>query len=317
MSAHSWTYDAPSGVYKNHDLSEQLRMAAIAETKFMQFVKPEPGYGRKQGESVTITRVSNLDEPTNGRISELERIPEDNVSLSTKAITVSEWGRAVPYTSLSEDLSAFNVENIIQRKLMDQMKIVMDSAAAAAFTGSDAKIVATPNGAASLSIATNGSPGTTATHNLNTYHVEEIRDYMYGTLKVPAYEGDDYICLAATKAKRGIVSDPNWETWHKYTDPSAKYNGEIGRYENCRFIEVNNFSALSNSLGSGSVLGEAVFFGKDAVAMALVQDPELRAMIPGDYGRQKGVAWYGICEFGVIWDTANAGEARIVHVDSQ
>ena len=86
--------------------------------------------------------------------------------------------------------------------------------------------------------------------------------------------------------------------------------------ENIRFIEVNHTSALSASLGASGVLGEGVFFGQDAVAMALVEDPELRAGIPEDYGRRKSVAWYGILEFGVIWDTANAGEARIVHLTS-
>jgi hypothetical protein len=28
------------------------------------------------------------------------------------------------------------------------------------------------------------------------------------------------------------------------------------------------------------------------------------------------VAWYGIFQYGIIWDTGNAGEARIVHVTS-
>jgi len=44
--------------------------------------------------------------------------------------------------------------------------------------------------------------------------------------------------------------------------------------------------------------------------------PELRAAIPGDFGRSKAVAWYGILEFDIIWDTGNPGEARIVHVAS-
>jgi hypothetical protein len=38
--------------------------------------------------------------------------------------------------------------------------------------------------------------------------------------------------------------------------------------------------------------------------------------VPEDYGRSKGVAWYGIFEFGLIWDTGNAGEAKIIHVTS-
>lgn len=310
----TWTYDAPSGTYKSFDLSSQLRFAAIAQTKFMQFVRPETGYGRKQGDTVTISRVAALTVPTSGQLTENSLIPEDNLSISTKAVTVTEWGRSVPYSSLSEDLSKYSMENIVQRTLRDQMSLVMDNAAASAFK--TASIVGTPTGPASITYATSGSPGATAASNLNMYHVEDIRDYLFGTLKCPAYEGDDYICILATKAKRGVISDPNWEQWHKYTDPEAKYNGEIGRIENTRFIETNNFGALANSIGTGGVLGQALFFGGDAVVMALALDPELRAMIPRDYGRQKGVAWYGIAAWSQVWDNSNAGQARIIRVDS-
>lgn len=312
----SWAFDAPTGVYKNHEMSEKLRSAAIADTKFMQFVTPEAGYGKKQGESITITRVSNVAEPTNARLSEQLRIPEDDLTLSTVAVTVSEWGRAIPYTSLSKDLGKFDPESMIQKELMKQMKLVMDAAAADAFTSTSVKVKAIPTGVSALTFDTDGTASSAATVNLNMYHVEQIRDYMFGTLHVPPYAGDDYIGIVSTKAKRGIMSDPAWEDWHKYTDPSNKFNSEIGRLENIRFIETGNSNALSGSLGTGSVLGEAVIFGDDAVVMAVAEDPHLRAAIPQDYGRLHGVAWYGILEFGCVWDTANAGEARIVHVTS-
>lgn len=311
----TWTYDAPTGVYKNHKMSSDLRHAAIAETKFMQFVKPEASYGRKSGESITITRISNLAVPTNGRLTEGIRIPEDDLVITTVAITVSEWGRAVPFTSLAEDLSAFDIENIVQRSLKDQMKLVMDSAAAAAFKTGQIKAIA--DGVASITFDTDGTASTQATVNMNVYHVEQIRDYMFSTLNIPPYQGDDYICLISTKGKRGVMSDPGWEPWHRYTDPEAKYNSELGRLENIRFIEVNNTSALSGSKGLNGIAGEAVFFGADAVSMAVCTDPELRAAIPQDFGRQKAVAWYGVLEFGQVWgDSANAGEARVVHFTS-
>lgn len=312
----SWSLDAPSGVYKNHALSEKLREAAIPEAKFMQFVNVEPGYGKQKGESITITRVANIAEPSNGRLDEQSLIPEDELQLSTVAVTVNEWGRAVPYTSLSEDLGKFDPSNIIQKELMKQMRLTVDTAAADAFKSSSAKVKYIPTGAAAGTFDTDGVPSTTALANMNVFHIEAIRDYMFSTLNVPAFEGDDYIALVSTKAKRGIVSDSAWQDWHKYTDPQAKYNGEIGRIENIRFIEINHGRALSNAKGSGGVLGECLFFGADAVVMAVAEDPHLRAMLPGDYGRQKGVAWYGIMEYGVVWDTANAGEARIVHVTS-
>lgn len=312
--AFSWTYDAVTGVYKNHTLSSDLRSAAIAETHIMQFVSPEAGYGKKAGESITIVRISNINEPTTGTLSESERIPEDNLSMSSVAITVAEWGRSVPFTNLATQLGKFDPGSMVQKKLMEQMKLTMDTAAAAAFK--TAKVVVEPTGIASLNVDTAGTATQAATVGLNVYHVEQIRDYMFGTLHVPYYEGDSYIGLVATKSKRSLMADPGFETWHKYTDPQAKYNSEIGRLEQIRFVEINHTNALSNSKGTGSVLGEGLFFGEDAVVMAVAEDPELRRAIPQDYGRVQGVAWYGILQFGLVWDTANAGEARVVHLSS-
>lgn len=310
----SWAYDAATGVYKNHQLSSDLRSAAIAECKFVQFCSPEAGYGKKVGESITIIRISNIAEPTSGQISEAERIPEDNLTMSSTAITVVEWGRSVPFTNLAEQLGKFDPESMVQKKLMEQMKLTLDTAAAAAFK--TAKIVAEPTGIASINFDTGGTATQQAVAGLNVYHIEQIRDYMYGTLFIPPYEGDNYIGIVNTKSKRSLMADPAFETWHKYTDPSAKYNSEIGRLEQIRFIETNHSNALSGALGAGGILGEGIFFGEDAVSMAVAEDPELRRAMPEDYGRKQGVAWYGILQFGLVWNTANAGEARVVHVSS-
>lgn len=312
----TWTYDAPTGVYKNHEMSSKIRMAAIAECKMLQFVKPEGGYGRKKGESITITRVSNLALPTDASLQEGVKIPEDTLSLSTVAITVKEWGRAVPYTSLSEDLGSIDMQGTVQKALKNQMKLSMDLAASAVMKSSSAKIKADSTGSTQITFNTAGLFTQTATTNLNFYHVEQIRDYMASTLYVPGYEGDDYVCLASTKACRGIKSDSKFEEWHKYTNNESKFTGEIGKIEGVRFIEVTNQNALSGSKGSGGAVGEAIFLGEDAFAMAIVQDPELRLGTPQDFGRSKSVAWYGILNFGVVWDTANPGEARSVHFGS-
>lgn len=317
MAQHSWVNDGPSGVYKNHDLSSRLRMASIKEAKFMQFVKPEEGYGKKKGESVTITRVSNVTVPSDDTLSELNRVPEDTMSLSTQAITVAERGRAIPYTKLSVDLSAFDLGNAIQKKLKDQLKLRMDIAAATAFKAG--KILAIPTGIAETTFETDGAASNAATSNMNMYHVESIRDYMFSTLNIAPYMDDDYVCIMITQAKRGLMRDPAWVDWKKYTDPAAKFNGEIGRIENTRFVETNHTSALSDSKGTGSVLGECVFFGEDPVTMAVAEDPHLIAEenVGNDFGRSKSVAWYGIYGFGQIWsDSANAGEARVVYVTS-
>lgn len=315
MANHSWTYDAPSGVYKNHALSSDVRMAAIAMTVCTPFSKPVDGYGGGKGSNVTITRVSNVAVPSDDSLVELERIPEDTLSLSTQAISVVERGRAIPYTSLSLDLAHFDVESAIQKKLRDQLALRLDQLCATAFKVG--KVKAIPDAIASLTMDTDGTASTTAASNLNVYHMEQLRDQLFSTYNVMPYEGGDYVMIASTKACRGIKRDPNWEKWKTYQEPEAKFNSEIGKIESIRVVESNNTNAFSGSLGTGSVLGEAVVFGDDPIAMASVQDPELRAKESEDYGRSKGVAWYGIYGYDQIWkDSATAGEARVIHVTS-
>lgn len=316
MATQSWQYNAPSGVYQNHAISSEIRYASIAMTKFMQFSRPVEGYGSKQGSNVTITRVSNVNVPSDDSLIELERIPEDTFTLSTQSISVVERGRAIPYTSLSKDLSYFDLENAIQRKLRDQLSLRLDNLCATAFKVGQVK--GCPDGIASITFTTNGTASGTASVNLNVYHIEQIRDQLYSTYHVMPYEGEDYMAIVSTQARRGIIRDPNWEKWKTYSDAEAKYNGEIGRIEGVRFIESNNTNALSRLVGASSVCGEAVFFGDDPVAMASVLDPELRAKESEDYGRSRGVAWYGIYGFDQIWkDSANDGEARVIHITSK
>jgi N4-gp56 family major capsid protein len=312
MSQFTWTYDAPTGTYKNHAMSSRLYEAAVENSVFIDHASTVEGFGKHKGESVTLTRVRNIVEPVTADLQETVRIPEDEFELSTQTITVKEMGRAIPYTSLSLDLSKFNLENPIQKKLREQMRLVLDTKAATALKSTLIKYV--PTGATSATITTNGTPGASATSNMNVYHAEEIRDYMFDTLQVPPL-GDDYVGIFRTLGLRGIKRDPDWEQWHIYTNPQAKFNGEIGKIENIRFIESNHARALGK-VGTNDVLGEGVVFGEEALALAEALSPELRAAIPQDFGRSKAVAWYGILEFDLIWDTANAGEAKVLHVTS-
>jgi N4-gp56 family major capsid protein len=313
VATFTWTFDAPTGTYKSHQMSMKLWEAALPGSVFMDHIRPIEGYGRKKGESVTLTRIANITEPTSAQLIEAIRIPEDEFAISTKAITVKELGRAVPFTSLAMDLSEFDLENPIQRKLREQMRLVLDTMAATAFKRAQVKYAIT--GATANNITFNGTFGATSTANMAVYHVEEIRDLMYDTLNVPPLDGGDYIAIFRTRGLRGIKRDANWEKWHQYTDPTVKFNGEVGRIESVRFIETNHANALAN-VGTASVLGEGVVFGEDAVGMAEALPPELRAAIPQDFGRSKAVAWYGILDFDIIWDTGNAGEAKVVHVGS-
>lgn len=316
----TWTFDAPTGTYKSHAMSSKLYEAAVENSVFMDHVVPADGFGRNSGETISMTRISNITEPTNPGLEEGVRIPEDEVSLSVQTITVREIGRAIPYTNLAMDLSKYDLENPIQRKLRDQMRLSLDTMAATAFKNATVKYAPTGTAATPGATITYNGTQSVAARNVQVYDIERIRDLMFDDLHVPPAMNDDYMAIMRTQALRGIKDDSDWEEWHKYTDPTAKFNGEVGRIESVRFQETNHANALTKNLGSGSDLGEGIVFGEDAVAMAEAMTPELRAAIPRDYGRDKGVAWYGILELDQIWDTSGstaasvAGEARIVHI---
>lgn len=316
MASFTWTFDAPTGTYKQHALSRELYYSALEKATFMEFVDAVDGYGRKMGENVTLVRVRTVTEPSSAVLTEGTRISEDTFRLSTVSATVQEIGRSIPFTSLSQDLSEFDIESAIQRRLRDQMRLVLDSMAATAFK--TAQIKYTPRGAASGNFDTAGAATTQAIANWGVYHAERVRDYLFDTLQCPGVDGsDDYVGIFRSQSIRGMKSDPDWEQWHVYTDPQSKFNSEVGKIEQIRHLETNHANALA-LIGASSICGEGVVFGSDAVAMAEALTPELRAQmnVGQDFGRANAVAWYGILRFFLIWDTANAGEARVVHISS-
>lgn len=315
----TWAYDAPTGVYKNHQLSGELLRIAAREFKFVPFTQKERAFGKGKGESITLIYYKALTQPTSAQLEEETRIPIDQLTTGKQTITIKEWGRGVEYTDLAKQLSAYDPNEAAQQALLDQMKEAMDNAAAGEFTGTDAKVIYIPTSLTGGTWDTDGTPSTAATVNITKHHIAAIRDYMIKDLHVPFYDGEHFISLASTKALRGLRDDKVIEAWNLYLRKGDHlYRGEIGQVESVRFIEVTNENALSNSVGTGNVLGEAVVFGKDAVARIEVEFPHLRAQpnYSADFGRRHAVAWYGTVAFGVKFPTANDREARIVRIAS-
>jgi N4-gp56 family major capsid protein len=315
MANFTWQFDAPSGAYKQHEVSQQVLRAAIADTVFMEQARIRPGLGKRKGESVTLPRTSALTEQTTYVISETQDIPEHVFAMSAIDLVVQEIGSAVPYTGFSADMNMIDLEDGIRDALTDEMSLALDSLAAAACKLGKIKYAIT--GAATNNITTNGTFGATSTANMNVFHAEEISDYLYDTLKAKPAVGSDYVGVFRQRSMRGIMRDPAWETWHQYTDPSAKYNGEVGRLDKIRFIPTNHSNALAN-VGTGSVLGEGIVLGKGALAFTEAITPELYASLPkGHAGRFRAVSWYGAVRFRLAWeDSANAGEANVIHIGS-
>jgi len=183
MGAFTWEGSFATGVLKSHALSKELRYAAVADFEIAQFCRTEPGFGRKSGDTITITKIKNIAVPTTATLSEHEDIPIDTLSIGTTGITVSALGRGVEYTSLADELSFFDLKTPIQKKLKDQLAQVNDNLAATAFKTT--YVCAVPVSATGITWDTDGVLSTAALNNLTVAHCGVIRDYMKDCLGSP------------------------------------------------------------------------------------------------------------------------------------
>jgi len=302
----TWTLDAPTGVYKDHALSANIRMAAIADTEFAIFARPETGYGKGKGASITITRIFPLDKAQ--RVAELDRLPSGRPLIDTTSITVSEWGFKIPMTDFEENLTYYDITNQFQAVLRDQMRLTMDDMVADGFKATLIKY--TPLVAGGV-FSTTGVAAAVADTNLSIADLRIVYDELRD-LKVPKYRNGKYIGILGTKAARGIKNDSEYKDWQSPTTAQPFLDGQLRNVEGFMLVETNNDDSLSNSLGTGGVLGEAVFFGADAVVQAIVDEPELRTGFPEDLGRFRDTGWVGTLEAGLVW--TDADHARVIHI---
>jgi N4-gp56 family major capsid protein len=305
----AWTFDAPSGTYKNHALSTEIRRQAISDTQFMKFARAEPGYGKQKGESVTITRILKL--PLATRVGEADRLPSGRPAIETKQVAVSQWGFKIPITEFEKNLTYFDIMNPFQSTLRDQITLTMDKMVADAMKLTQVKYQPTTSGG---TFSTNGSAAGVATRNGGIQDLRRIHDYLYATLKCPKFKNGKYVGIVSNRFARGIKNDPEYKDWQVFHTEQPFISGMLRSVEGFDLYETNHFDAMLDLVGSSTVTGEAVFFGADAAGLVRIADPEIRAGIPEELGTFREVGWVGTIEAFLIWEKATL--SRIVHVTS-
>ena len=304
-----WQNDV-RGFWFSPKLSRDVRVVSQPRMRFRQLCRPEPGMGPHMGDTYKFTKISNL---ANGgqMIGEFDDVPVDSLSISYDELTVNEYTNSLEYTWYSSMFSELSVEHAWIMALMNDAVKTLDRAAAAAFRSAD--LVYTPTGSSSsksFSLSTTGTAGATSTRNISAWDVKNIVDRMRATYNMPAYTGDDYLCVATSTFLRGLKDDSEWVEAAKYGDPERLFSGEVGRYYGVRFIEENN--VMNGNLAGG--LGEAVFIAYDPVIEIEIYPLEIQAKIAESYGRFRGLRWVNIVGWRKTWDFADEGEARLLLV---
>ena len=299
-----FSVDSLGGFLNNDELSLKMRFRSQTTQRFRQFTEMEPAAGAGKGDKVFFNKISNIS-TSGGTLIETNTIPKSNFTITQGTLTMTEYGVAIPYTQKVRTLSEVSVPDSVRKVLENDMGVVLDSAAAVQFQASD--YVATIVDTATTTFGTASAPLTAQGADMSDKNVRDIIDEMK-KLNILRFDGQNFICIAATNAIRGLYDF--FEAKAQLTTMAPLMVGEIGTYYGCRFIEETNF--LSNVTGTSSTNGEAIFFGADAVREGIAIPEEIRIDIPSDFGRDQGIAWYALLGFKKVWDFGDDAETRII-----
>ena len=293
------------------NLSKKLRTAVQPLTKFRQFCDIKEGaVGLHKGQIFTWDVFSDV--ATQGTtLTETNTIPQTNFTITQGTMTIQEFGNSVPYTGLLDDLSEVPVTERIRLVLKNDAAKALDIAAHAEFNKALLRVV--PTGGTStnaVTLTTNGTATLTNNVAMGKDHIKAVVDLMKER-NIPGYMSEDYYAIAHPTTYRAFKDSV--ETTKQYTTEGFGMimRGEIGRYEGVRFVEQTN---IAKSAWTNSKSNWCYFFGEDTVAEGVAIPEEIRGMIPQDYGRSRGIAWYALEGFALTQITAS--NARVVKWDS-
>ena len=321
MAGQIWATNSLGGFLYSLNLSDELREALQPMSRFRQFCEPLDADGKGRGNTFTWDVYGDL-ATAGGTLVETATMPETQSAITQGTLTITEYGNSCPYSGKLEALSKFNVRRPVMQALRNDAKKVYDRAAWAQFNNCKLRVFPAAGTGNTLTLTTNGTMTGTNTVAFNSTHAKAVVDLMKER-NIPPYVGDDYMSIAWPSTLRTFKN--NLETLHQYTAAGIQliFNAEIGRYENVRFTEQTNvakgISTDGGKTGTGWSTGLSdwiFFFGEDTVAEGVAIMEEVRAKIPSDYGRSKGVAYYSLNGFGIVHNQTDATECRIVKWDS-
>jgi len=300
--------------------SAEIWFAALPILKFDQFSTKKTELGVQPGRTIQLPRYGNI--KRGGRLTEGVRLQTRAMSMSLQSVTVFENGNAIGFS-----------EYLLQTSFYDQL------AAASLLLGRDMAVVLDLQLRDSVLLGTNtvfggGKAARTQLVAADVFDTQVVKDAVetLETNNAPKWAGDHYICFCHPHQGRGLRDDNDWINASLYAGATQIYTGEIGRYEDVRFITTTVMpnganSALDPDTGdyvdigytpalakgaSGNLVTvyQAVMFGEYAFGHATAMPVELRDNGVEDFGREHGLAWYS------IWGQNTLEDSNIVVIET-
>jgi N4-gp56 family major capsid protein len=307
----SWSVQADGGYVTETELTKLVRMQAQEAQGIAQLCNPpdEANLGKGKGDTVSYLFFRNV-ATTGGALTESNPIPKTKMTMVKSTFTITEYGNSLEWTEKLEDLAKVTVEHPFMRGLMDDIRKVENEQAytQAVLTSWKATFNTTGN---TLLFATNGTAPGAAAQDPEwaglVRLIAEAEDRL-----IPYYDGESYVYVSGQQLVTKLRLDTRITDMLRYESPRAALNGEIGRVAGARIVKDNH--KIDKTAGATS-FNEGLLFGADAVQQQVGLPWEVRRQV-GDYGREIGVAYYGIMGWKKMLNQTDHSQEHIIHVTS-
>lgn len=299
--------------------SKEIEFKALPNMRFYQFATVKTELGIEPGLTISMLTYDNL--TLGGALVEGTNMVTQNMSGSTKQITVKEYGNAVSVSELLIQSSFDDIMASATTLLGRDYAMVLDCELRdTALSGTNVVYAAKSDGTKVSSRAT-----LDATCVMKVSTVKDAIEILATNNAPKAVNGSYWICFVHPHQSRGLRDDPAWINASNYGAPEQLFTGEIGRIDDTRFIETTLMcngaaadtdpayeAALKKGAdNSATNVYQAVLFGDAYYGIAFSLPVELRDNGVEDFGRKRSLAWYSIFgvgklndKYGVVIETA-------------
>ena len=268
--------------------SKDIMFQAQPVLRFDQFAKVKTDLSATPGKQITFFKYDNLS--AGGLLTEGTAMSTKALAGSQVSIAVYEYGNAVAVSNMLL-VTAFTDVMADTAKLLgqDYAKVIDGLARDTLEDGAGSSVLAGNNSAVD-------SIGST-----DFLSLEEIKDAVevLATNNTQKINNDHWACFVHPHQSRNLRDDADWITVGKL-DPQRMYNGEIGRIDDVVFIETTQISIDANSASTPVDVYSAIMIGDNAFGKAVALPVEMRDNGVVDFGRERDLAWYTICGYGVL-----------------
>lgn len=285
--------------------SDEIIFQAQPVLRFEQIAHKRTDLTVLHGQTVKFLKYNAL--TGSAALAETTPMETSTISTATLSITVGEQGKALGFSQALINASVTDVLTDASKLLANHYAVVRDSMIRdALLTGANVLYAKGRTSRAGLVAA-------------DTFDVDLVRDAVefLATNKAPKFS-DGYVTMIHPHQGKAIRKDNAWIGAQQYVDPTAIFNGEIGKIEDMRFIETTNVTYVKKSTqdiwadnrdtgvntaiaaNTATDVYQAIAVGEFAVGIADALPVEMRDDGVIDFGRTHRIAWYGIFGAGLL-----------------